>query len=192
MQLVHDNIHVGQVHDDLDILILNPEILDEFISGKVDPKKKTVHIQIALIARIRKHSKDPKFIKLGERLEELRERHEQGLITSIEFLKLLLNLAREAVEAEKTVVPEDEVDKGKAALTELFNGAKNKNTPIIVERVVNDIDDIVKFVRFDGWQNTTTGQKEVKKELRKIIWIKYKIKDQELFEKAYNYVETYY
>lgn len=192
MQLVHENIHVGQVHDDLDVLVLNPEILDEFISGKKDPKKKAVQIQIDLIARIRKHSKDPRFIKLGDRLEELREKHEQGLITSIEFLKMLLNLAREAVEAEKTVVPEEEIDKGKAALTELFNGVKNKNTPIIVERVVNDIDDIVKFVRFDGWQNTTTGQKEVKKELRKIIWIKYKIKDQDLFDKAYNYVETYY
>lgn len=30
------------------------------------------------------------------------------------------------------------------------------------------------------------------KELRKIIWFKYKIKDQELFQKAYSYVEMYY
>lgn len=40
-------------------------------------------------------------MKLGEKLEELRERHEQGLITSIEFLKLLFELAREAAQAEK-------------------------------------------------------------------------------------------
>lgn len=28
-----------------------------------------------------KHKEDPKFVKLGQRLEELREKHEQGLIT---------------------------------------------------------------------------------------------------------------
>lgn len=71
-----------------------------------------------------KHAKDPKFIKLGEKLETLREKHEQGLLTSIEFLKLLLELAKEAAQAEKEVVPDQEVDKGIAALTELFNGVK--------------------------------------------------------------------
>ncbi|RAZ13928.1 hypothetical protein DK853_52370, partial [Klebsiella oxytoca] len=70
------------------------------------------------------HSKDIKFIQLGEKLEALREKHEQGLITSIEFLKLLLELAKEAAQAEKDVVPEQEVDKGIAALTELFNGVR--------------------------------------------------------------------
>lgn len=78
-------------------------------------------------------------------------------------MKLLLELAREAARAEKEVVPEDEIDLGKAALTELFNGVKNNKTPIIVERIVADIDDIVKIVRFDGWQSTTAGKQEVKK-----------------------------
>ena len=96
------------------------------------------------------------------------------------------------VNAEKEVVPEEEQDKGKAALTELFNGLKNNSTPIIVERIVKDIDEVVKVVRFDGWQNTTTGKQDVKKELRKIIWIKYKIKDVDVFEKAYKYIEEYY
>lgn len=38
---------------------------------------------------------------------------------------MLLELAREAAQAEKEVVPEEEVDKGKAALTELFNGGSD-------------------------------------------------------------------
>ena len=104
----------------------------------------------------------------------------------------MLELAKEAARAEKEVVPEEEIDRGKAALTELFNGVKNDNTPLIVERIVNDIDDIVKIVRFDGWQRTTTGKNEVKKALRKIVWIKYKIKDKEVFDKAYSYIEQYY
>ena len=74
----------------------------------------------------------------------------------------------------------------------MFNGVRNEKTPIIVERVVNDIDGIVKIVRFEGWQNTTEGKKEVKKALRSIIWIKYKIKDQDVFERAYDYIEQYY
>ena len=94
--------------------------------------------------------------------------------------------------AEKEVVPEEEQDKGKAALTELFNGVKNASTPIIVERIVKDIDELVRVVKFDGWQNTTAGKQEVKKALRSIVWIKYKIKDVDVFEKAYKYIEQYY
>jgi len=192
MELVHANIEVGEVHEDLDILTLDANLIDEFISNQKDINKTTRKIEIDLVAKIREYSKDPKFIKLGEKLEELRERHEQGLLTSIEFLKLLLELAREAVQAEKEVVPEEEIDRGKAALSELFKGVKNDKTPIIVERIVGDIDDIVKIVRFDGWQRTTTGKNEVKKALRSVIWIKYKIKDKEVFDKSYSYIEQYY
>ena len=129
---------------------------------------------------------------IHHKLEQLREKHAQGLIDSTEFLKRLLVLAKEVAEAEKKVVPEAEIDKGKAALTELFNGIKNKKTPVIVESIVSDIDKIVKNVRFDGWQKTIAGSKEVKKVLRNIVWVKYKIKDQDVFDKAYNYIKQYY
>ena len=33
----------------------------------------------------------------------------------------------------------------------------------MVKRVVNDIDEIVRHVRFNGWQNTHAGEREVKK-----------------------------
>lgn len=108
------------------------------------------------------------------------------------IVNALLELAHDAVKAEKEVVPVAEIDRGKAALTELFNGVKNSNTPIIVERIVKDIDDIVRIVRFDGWQDTVAGRKEVKKALRSVVSVKYKIKDREVFDKAYQYVEQYY
>lgn len=192
LELVHENLHVGEVHDDMEILTMDADLIDEFIEKQKDLRKTTIKVEIDLVAKIRKHSNDVKFVKLGEKLENLREKHEQALITSIEFLKLLLELAREAAEAEKEVVPEEEVDKGKAALTELFHGVKNSKTPIIVERIVSDIDDIVKIVRFDGWQGTTAGKQEVKKALRSVVWVKYKIKDKEVFDKAYQYIEQYY
>ena len=192
IELVHQNVTVGEADEDMDILSMDADLIDDFLEKQKDLKKTTKKVEINLVAKILKHGGDPKFVRLGEKLEALREKHEQGLVTSIEFLKLLLELAKEAAQAEKEVVPEEEVDKGIAALTELFNGIKNKNTPVIVERIVADIDSIVKIVRFDGWQSTTAGKQEVKKALRSVVWIKYKIKDKEVFNKAYNYIEQYY
>ena len=192
IELVHQNLTVGNADEDMEILALDADLIDDFLEKQKDLKKTTKKVEINLVAKIMKHAKDPKFIKLGEKLETLREKHEQGLLTSIEFLKLLLELAKEAAQAEKEVVPDQEVDKGIAALTELFNGVKNSNTPVIVERIVADIDSIVKIVRFDGWQSTTAGKQEVKKALRSVVWIKYKIKDKDVFDKAYNYIEQYY
>ena len=192
IELVHQNLTVGNADEDMEILALDADLIDDFIEKQKDLKKTTKKVEINLVAKIMKHAKDPKFIKLGEKLETLREKHEQGLLTSIEFLKLLLELAKEAAQAEKEVVPDQDVDKGIAALTELFNGVKNSNTPVIVERIVADIDSIVKIVRFDGWQSTTAGKQEVKKALRSVVWIKYKIKDKDVFDKAYNYIEQYY
>jgi type I restriction enzyme, R subunit len=114
------------------------------------------------------------------------------VLTSIEFLKHLLELAKDVVQAERELVPEEEVDRGRAALTELFESVKNAETPIVVERVVDDIDEIVRVVRFDGWQHTTAGEREVQRALRRAL-LKYKLhRDQELFEKAYGYVKQYY
>ena len=66
------------------------------------------------------------------------------------------------------------------------------NTHIIVERIVADIDDIVKKVRFPDWQHTTQGERLVQKELRKNL-LKYKLRtDQSLFDRAYAYIKQYY
>jgi type I restriction enzyme R subunit len=192
IELIHQNMEVGEVDENVDILEMDADLIDEFLEKQKDLKTVTKKIEINLVAKILAHTNDLKFKKLGEKLEELRERHEMGLVTSIEFLKLLLELAKEAAQAEKEIVPEKEIDKGIAALTELFNGVKNPETPVIVERIVADIDNIVKIVRFDGWQSTTAGKQEVKKALRSVVWIKYKIKDKEVFDKAYSYIEQYY
>src|SRR5205814_6389111 len=104
----------------------------------------------------------------------------------------ILELAKEVVQAEREADPEEERDRAKEALTELFTEAKSTNTPILVERIVADIDDIVKKVRFPDWQQTTQGERLVQKELRRTL-LKYKLHtDQELFDKAYGYIRQYY
>ena len=108
------------------------------------------------------------------------------------IFKALLDLAHDVVETEREAPPIEEEDRGKAALTELLEEARNDDTPIIVERVVNDIDEIVRVVRFDGWQSTHAGEREVKMALRKTLF-KYKLhQEQELFDQAYGYIRQYY
>jgi len=191
LELIHEHVHVDAVRDDLDTLVLDADLLAAVL-GTPEPGKKAREIEIKIARRLRGHAGDPRFRELSERLEALRERHERGLLVSVQFLKELLTLARDVVEAENASPPEEVQDRGKAALTELFEEVRNDQTPIIVERVVNDVDEIVRVVRFDGWQHTFAGEREVKKALRKALF-KYKLhQDPELFERAYGYVRTYY
>lgn len=190
IDLIHSNVHLDAIRDDLDKLVMDADVLESIVQNK-DPKK-TKEIEIKIVARLRKHGNNPVFKKLGERLEQLRQKHEQGLISSLEFLKMLLELAKDVVQAEKQTVPEQEQDKAKNALTELFTSIKNEKTPVMVERVVNDIDEIVRLVRFPGWQQTTAGEREVQKALRKTL-LKYQLhREHELFKKAYGYIKQYY
>jgi type I restriction enzyme R subunit len=190
IELIHENVHVGTVRDDLDTLVLDADLLEAVLSNP-DPKK-TKEIEIKVARRLQKHLGNPKFKALSERLDALKERFEAGLVNSVEFLKQLLQLAKEVLQAEKEIPPEEDEDRGKAALTDLFNDVKTAETPIMVERVVTDIDDIVRLVRFPGWQNTLAGEREIKKALRKTLF-KYKLHaDEDLFEKAFGYIRQYY
>jgi type I restriction enzyme R subunit len=107
-------------------------------------------------------------------------------------MKELCNTAKEVIIAEKEILTKKKKKSAKEALTDLFNDIKTDQTPAVVERIVTDIDDIVKIVRFDGWQTTNAGEREVQRSLRKTL-LKYKLhKEQDLFEKAYAYIKQYY
>jgi type I restriction enzyme R subunit len=188
--LIHEHIHVTGINQDMEEMILDAEVIDELMNKK-DPKQAEKVLKI-LITRLNKHGNNPIFRKLSERLEALRDKAEKGLINSIEFIKELCKIAKETVQAEKGFETKDVQKTAKAALTELFLELKSDTTPAIVERIVNDIDEIVRFVRFDGWQNSTVGEREVKRELRKVLWTKYQIKDEDLYHRAYDYIKEYY
>ncbi len=191
IELIHQNVHVETLHDDLDEIVLNAELL-EAILHTPDPNRKAKEIEIQVAARLRKHMHNPRFRALSDRLEALKERHEAGQMHSLEFLKALLDLATDLLQTEKAIPPEEDEDRGKAALTELFQEARSEDTPIVVERVVTDIDEIVRYVRFPGWQATSSGEREVRRSLRRTL-LKYHLhQDGELLEKAYGYVREYY
>lgn len=141
-QLIHENIHVSDVHT-LEEYVLDADVIED-IFNHPDPKK-TKQLQKMLIQRFQKHVGDPKFKKLSELLEELRDKAEKGLEEALQ---------------EKSP---------QAALTELFLELKTEQTPAVVERIVADIDAIVRVVQ---------------KSLRKAL-LKYQLhKDQALFDRA--------
>jgi type I restriction enzyme R subunit len=189
-QLIYEHVHVDGISHDMEELVLDAKVIDDLMN-KRDPRE-AERIMKILISRLGRHVNHPVFRQLSERLEALRAKAEQGLINSIEFIKQLCEIARDTVQAEKETDTDAQRKSAKAALTELFLEMKTDKTPAGIERIVSDIDNIVKYVRFDGWQNSTLGEREVKRELRKIIWVKYKIKDEDLFNRAYDYIREYY
>lgn len=188
-KLIHDNVHVGDLHQ-LEEFVLDADVIEEIFNNP-DPKNGAKLVRI-LRGRLGGYPGIPKFKKLSERLEELRDRAEKGLINSIDFVKELCKLAKETVQAEKEL-NEDVVSKNPvAALTELFLELKTDQTPAVVERIVHDIDALVRVVSFPGWQQTSKGEREVQQALRKSL-LKYKLhKDQVLFDRAYAYIKEYY
>ncbi len=188
IKLIHENTEIDRIRDDIDELVMDAESVFELTEE--ERKKKAKKLNLSLMAKIRSKN-DPRFEELGQRLERLKDKYEAGVLSSLEWLKELLEAARDMVrlenETHEDVIPDD-----KQALTEIFLEVKNDTTPQIIANVVEDIDKIVRATRFDGWQNTHAGQKEIQKVLRQTLF-KYKLhKEQELFEKAYGYIREQY
>jgi len=191
LELINEHVTVEVPRTDLETIVLDAQVIEDLMTGKkkdVDP----VEVEKWITARIAKHIGDPTFIDLGKRLNALREKYAHAQQASLDFLKELFELARDTVAAEKAAAEIPREERGKAALTELFESLKGEDTPIIVENVVNEVDEVVRAVRFEGWQNTRDGDRLVQQALRRTLYIKFKIRDNDVYEKALGYVREYY
>lgn len=195
IEIIHHNIDTINIGTALEDLVVDADVIDSVLEDEKRVEKKIVEVEKMLRLRLGEHAGDPKFKQFAEKLDELRDRMAQNLISSIDFLKQLLAMAKDLLEEEKKVdQPQDKRAQARAALTELFQSIKTEETPVVVENVVNDIDnEVVNIVRqFNDAFKSITAQREIKKKLRSILWIKYSIKDTDVFEKAYQYIEMYY
>jgi len=143
-------------------------------------------IEIKITRRINQNSKNPKFVDIGEKLTTLKEKFNQKLIDDGEYIKGLIELATQVVRKEKSVQP---IDK-KNALTRIFEKAKNPSKDI--KSIVEKIDDIVTNQRYDGWQNTAHGTKLIQQKLYRVLYDHKLSDDEELYEKAYTYIQEHY
>jgi type I restriction enzyme, R subunit len=191
IDLINEHVVVELPDADTETIVLDAQTIEDLMLGKrkdADPKE----IEKQITARIARHLTNPSFVELGKRLNALREKYAGIQQSSLDFLRELLELARDTVAAEKAVNEMPREERGKAALTELFESLKTDETPVIVENVVDRIDEVVKAVRFEGWQSTIRGDQEVRKALRSTLYVQFKIRDNDVFEKALGYVREYY
>lgn len=191
LELINEHVQVQVPQDGVETIVLDAETIADLMHGRrtgVTPQE----IERQITARIARHLNNPVFVELGKRLNELRERYAAVQQSSLDFLRELLELARDTVAAEKAINEVPREERGKAALSELFEAVKTEETPIIVENIVSRIDEVVRAVRFEGWQSTIGGDQEVRKALRQVLYLQFKIRDNDVFEKALGYVKEYY
>ncbi|WP_009883784.1 HsdR family type I site-specific deoxyribonuclease [Brevibacterium aurantiacum] len=138
------------------------------------------------------------FRSLAERLDRLREQTIAAAEQSIEWFRNAFDLASDLTDAETTakdsgnagldLLPDPHV----GALTQIFREYAPADSPDLVERVVNDIDEIVKQVRYDGWASTKEGDRVVRREVRSVL-LKHRLhREPDLFERAYGYISKHY
>jgi type I restriction enzyme R subunit len=213
LELVHGHIGEVAVSDTgVDVVIADEGTLRRLIeAGVIDPNAGSGDTQVTTAAeivdniasRLRKrleggNGTHPAYKSLSERLERLRERQLAKAQDSVDFLRDLLDLARDLAAAEKAedtagttgldLLPDPNV----GALTQIFEEYKPEGVPVIVGKVVDDIDAIVKEVRWDGWNNSKEGDKAVRIAIRKVL-VRYGLPASgELFDHAYAYVSQNY
>ncbi|MEW2428270.1 type I restriction endonuclease subunit R [Micromonospora sp. NPDC047644] len=191
LELINEHVTVEVPRSDLDMIVLDAQVIEDLMAGRrkdVDP----VEVEKWITARIARHIGNPVFIELGKRLTALREKYAHSQQASLDFLKELFALARDTVAAEKAAAEVPREDQGRAALTELFQSLRGNGTPIIAEKIVDEVDEVVRAVRFTGWQDTREGDRLVQQSLRKTLWTKFKIRDNDVYERALGYIREYY
>ena len=138
------------------------------------------------------------FRSLAERLDRLREQTIAAAEQSIEWFRNAFDLASDLTDAEAAAKDSGEAgldllpDPHVGALTQIFREYAPADSPDLVERVVNDIDAIVKQVRYDGWAATKEGDRVVRREVRSVL-LKHRLhREPDLFERAYGYIAKHY
>ena len=179
--------------------------------ASLTPEEIVESIEDRVRRRLEADLESPTYKSLAARLEQLREMQLDQAADSVEFLKRLLDLARDVVALEagegeeggagapdrKALLPEERI----GALTQLFNEVRPEATPEIVEKVVLEIDAVASGVRPPpgsdqpaplNWQTSREGVRLVKQAIR-VALKKYGLPPTgDLFERAYIYVAEHY
>lgn len=211
LELVHAAItDVTVTSGKLDEVIVDEEVIEvikqlqlDIDPGSTEEPKTAAEVLDSLERRLQKKlqgdSPHPVWKKLSERLEDLRRAVLVRAEDSVEFLKRLLELAREVLAADKAEAEGrlDEYesalpDPHKGALTQIFQEYAPDATPEIVARVVERIDHIASQVRGTGWQESSPMDKQVRVEIRKALKDYALPPSGELFNRAYAYVRENY
>lgn len=138
------------------------------------------------------------YVELSERLERLRRHQLDRAQSSVDFLRELLELAREVTRIERAddggrldepgLLPDANV----GALTQILAEYAPDQTPEFVRNVAADIDAIVRQVRFTGWADSQPGDREVRKAVRTVLRKHALPTTGDVFDRSYAYVRENY
>ncbi|MEH0110758.1 HsdR family type I site-specific deoxyribonuclease [Tersicoccus sp. MR15.9] len=215
-QLVHG--HIGEVSVNkpgVDVVIADEGTIARLIAaGIIDPDEEdeiekgartltASEVLDSIAARLKRRLEGGNgthavYLSLAARLEKLRDRQFARAQESISFLQEMLDVATDLTAAEKAedgagrdgldLIPDPHI----GALTQIFNEYKPADTPVILEKVVTDIDQIVTEVKYPGWVNTKRGDRLVRTSIMKVLG-QYRLPVQgELFDHAYAYIAANY
>ena len=191
LKLIQDNIKVLEIENDLETLIMDPSIFNP--SGNYISPQLSKQIEIKITRHIKKRENDPAFVSLGQRLETVHERYVNRITNSVQYLKELLEIAKEVVTEEQKIFGKPTpVHDNKLALTKIFEQQNPQAPPKLIKKIVIAIDNVVIKISFEGWQNTITGEREIKQEIIRILLRHDLHNDDELFIKIYEYIKQYY
>ena len=211
LELVHGHITDLKVTGTgLDAVIVDPETIDAIHQltlngpggddgdGVITVGEALDTIEARLRRRLEASRNHPVWVQLSERLERLRRHQLDQAQASVEFLREMLEVARQVAAAEKaendgrlndlSLLPDPNI----GALTQILREYAPPNTPVIIEEVVREIDAIVKQVRFTGWTTSQPGDRTVRKELKLALRNVGLPTSGELFDRAYAYIRENY
>jgi len=211
MALVHEHLTAVEIRgDSLDQVVLDAETLEYLKDNELvlipspeapAPPPEADEVLDRLEERIRRKTEgtDPHRVwrSLAERLEELRAAKLADAEASVEFLKRIIELAKDLVRAERADEEGrlDEIrvlDPRTGALTQIFREYAPETPPAIVEQVVEEVDELVAPVRGSGWQTSVPQDQEVRKQLRLILRKHSLPPTGDLFDRAYAYIREHY
>ena len=124
IRLIHQHTEIDRIRTDLEQILIDEQSI--FILSEADKKRRAQQLEISLLAKVRQKAEDPRYVELGKRLQQLCDKYEAGVLSSIEWLKALLDAARATVNLDNGAAAADKIiADNKTALSALFQEVRN-------------------------------------------------------------------
>lgn len=189
IELIHQNVHVNPVRDDLETLVVDAELL-EAIMGSPDPTTRAQEFEAKLTARLRKHMGNPvpEVVRTAGSVEGLpraRPVEQRRVPEAVARTRARTGGHREGNAAgrgcrSRQGSPHRAVPAGEKP--EHPGRRRAHRCRHRRDRAISP---------FPRWQQTAAGEREVKKALRRSLLNDQLHQDVDLFERAYGYVKQY-